>query len=435
MKRRYGARRAGNKHVDRKRQARELFVRDGQHLLPLVELAIGTANAIDELAQTVGHAAIEAVLELSAMEVAGPKRPGKRRAAGQVQYHGRQGGRVYLSDRAIGVDKPRLRRPGEGEVPVPAYEALREPGPLGERMLGLLLGGVSTRRYEEVIGEMAETVGVSKSSVSRRTVKASAERLKELAERRLDDRDYLIVYVDGIQVAKHHVLVALGVGTGGNKQVLGMRSGASENAAVATALFEDLVERGLDPIRPRLFVIDGSKALRKAVTQFFGDAGMVQRCRNHKIRNVLGHLPKELHEQVLAVMRGAFKLGAHDGEARIRKLSQWLEDDHPHAARSLLEGLEELFTINRIGLPPSLRRCLGTTNVIDNAHSGMRQRLRRVTHFRDGKMVLRWVASAFLDAESRYRRIMGYDHLWILKAHLDQLLKPDSCPTDDPVAA
>ena len=260
--------------------------------------------------------------------------------------------------------------------------------------------------------------------MSRRAAEAAGERLRELAERRLDDRDYPIVYVDGIQFGGHHVLAALGVDGEGNKRVLGIREGASENAVVALGLLEGLVERGLDPGRARLFVLDGSKALRAAVGQVFGSACLVQRCRNHRMRNVTGHLPRELHDQARAVLRAAWKLDAKEGRARIEQFASRVETRHPDAAGSLREGLDELFTVSRIGLTPALRRCLGTTNVIDNAHSGMRRRTGRVTRWRDGSMAVRWAAAAFLEAETGYRRIMGYRDLWILKAHLDELTTP-----------
>ena len=404
---------------------RELLAKDGRdYLLPLVNVFALAGGALDQIIDVIGRAAIEAVLDISAADVAGEKQPGKERKGAGAAYHGRQRGRVYLADRAVRVEKPRLRSPGEGEIAIPAYEALRRPSGLGERMLELLLAGLSTRSYGKAIGEMAETAGVSKSSVSRQAAEAAGERLKELAERRLDDRDYLIVYVDGIQFGGHHVLAALGVDDKGNKRVLGVREGASENAVVALGLLESLVERGLDPGRARLFVLDGSKALHKAVGQVFGSACLVQRCRNHKMRNVTGHLPKELHDQASAVLRAAWKLGAKDGKARIEQFASWVEKQHPDAAGSLREGLGEMFTVREIGLTPALRRCLGTTNVIDNAHSGMRRRTGRVTRWRDGSMAVRWAAAAFMDAEKNYRRIMGYKDLWILKAHLDELGTP-----------
>ena len=167
-------------------------------------------------------------------------------------------------------------------------------------------------------------------------------------------------------------------------------------------------------------MLDGSKALRAAAGQVFGSGCLVRRCRNHKMRNVVGHLPKELHDQARAVLRAAWKLDAKEGGARIEQFASWVETRHPDAAGSLREGLDELFTVSAIGLTPALKRCLGTTNVIDNAHSGMRRRTGRVTRWRDGSMAVRWTAAAFLDAEKGYRGIMGHKDLWILKAHLDE---------------
>lgn len=405
-----------------RRAIAELVKREGQFLLPMVELVERTELAIDEVVQVMGRATIEAVLEMSAEGVAGPKQSGKARADGTPVWYGRQGGQVYLSDRKVRVERPRLRERsgGEGaEVEVPAYAAMRRPGALADRMLEILMAGVSTRKYGQVIGEMADTVGVSKSSVSRETIEASERVLKELMERSLDAWDLLVIYLDGIQLGTHHVLAAVGVDTDGKKHVLGMRHGASENTEVTTALLQDLVDRGLDPARRRLFVIDGSKALRKAIAQVFGVGHSVQRCRNHKLRNVLGHLPKDEHPQVKAAIRAAWKLDAKEGMQKLEQLARWLERDQPSAAASLREGLPEMFTINQLGLPPRLRKCLGTTNVIDSTHSGVRQKTRRVTNWKNGAMALRWAAASFIETEKSYRRIVGFDQLWMLKAHLD----------------
>jgi len=310
-------------------------------------------------------------------------------------------------------------------VPIPAYEAMQTHARLGRRMLEILMAGVSTRKYETVLPEMAETVGVSKSQVSREFIEASVEALRTLGERRFDEVDLLVIYIDGLVFGVHHVLSAIGVDTKGYKHVLGLVAGASENAAAVTALLEDLVARGVKPAgteggRRRLFVIDGSKALRSGVDAVFGAANPVQRCRSHKMRNVADHLPKDLKGQVKAAMRAAYRLEPTEGMARLRKQAEWLEVEHPSAAASLREGLEETFTVNRIGLPASLRRCLSTTNLIESPQSGVRRRTRRVSRWRDGRMVLRWAASAMLDAEKRFRRIMGYRQLWILKSYLDQ---------------
>jgi len=283
-----------------------------------------------------------------------------------------------------------------------------------------LMKGISTRNYKEILPVMAETVGVSKSGVSREFIESSEKTFKELCERRLDDKDILVVYIDGLQFGETHVIVALGVDSSGYKHVLGLIEGSSENAVVVKDLLADLVERGLDPKRRRLFVIDGSKALRKAIHQVFGAKNPVQRCRNHKIRNVLSYLPDEQKDQVQAAMKAAFQLEADKGWAKLEQLAQWLEKEHPSAAASLREGLEEMFTINRLGLPKVLQRCLGSTNVIESPYAGVRAKTGRVTRWRDGAMVLRWCATALVATEKKFRRIMGYQQLWILAAVLKE---------------
>jgi transposase-like protein len=230
----------------------------------------------------------------------------------------------------------------------------------------------------------------------------------------------LAIWIDGLQLGEHHVICAVGVDAKGHKHVLGLREGATENAAVATALLEELIRRGLDPARPRLFVIDGSKALRAAIDAVFGTDQLVQRCRNHKQRNVVSHLPKDQQAQARATLRAAFKLEASEGIAKLEQYTSWLEREWPGAAASLREGLEELFTVNRLGRTSSLRRCLGTTNLIDNGHSAARERMRRVKNWQGGEMALRWTAASFEAASKGFRRIMGYKDLWMLKAVLDE---------------
>jgi putative transposase len=274
--------------------------------------------------------------------------------------------------------------------------------------------------------EMAETVGVSKSQVSRESIEAGERLLKELAERDFADKEILAVWIDGIQLGSYHVICAVGVDSAGNKHVLGLREGATENAEVAKALLEDLVARGLKSSQPRLFVIDGSKALRSAIDVVFGTESFVQRCRNHKERNVVGHLPKDQHEQAKATLRAAWKLDAKEGMAQIERYASWLEWKWPRASASLREGLEEMFTINRLGLPSKLRRCLGTTNIIDNGHSALRDRVRRVKNWQSGTMALRWTAAAFDAISEKFRRIMGHADLWMLKAALDEKAKDRS---------
>ncbi len=401
------------------RKLTEFLCQDGQFLLPMVELITGAEMAVDELIEVTGRAAIEAVLTLSAQELAGPKHPGK--AAGAITWYGRQKTTIPLSERKLRVEKPRLRRKGQGpdkEVAIPAYEAMLANSQLGRRILEILLSGISTRNYRQVLPQMAETVAVSKSNLSREFVEASEQALKDLCERRFEGKDILIVYLDGIQFGQTHVIVALGVDTEGYKHVLGLREGSSENATVVKDLLTDVVSRGLEARRRRLFVIDGSKALRKAIDEVFGTTNPIQRCRNHKIRNVLDYLPQDRQDTVRCAMKAAFQLPAEQGIAKLKKLSEWLTPEYPSAAESLREGLEEMFTINRLDLPSQLRRCLASTNIIESPNAGIRQKTGRVTRWRDGQMVLRWTASALVSLEKRMRRIMGHQQLWMLEAKL-----------------
>jgi len=417
------------------RKIAEFLSKDGQLLLPLLELVCNTEQALDELIDVVGKGAIEAILLLSAQQIAGPKQPGKARS--QITWHGRQHGVVSLSERRLRVEKPRLRKKGRGfgkEVAVPAYEALVMNSRLGRRILQILMKGVSTRNYKEILPQMAETVGVSKSQISREFIAGSEKQFRRLCERRFDDIDILAIYIDGIEYGDCHVIVALGVDSGGYKHVLGLREGSSENSRVATDLLNDLVDRGIKPDRLRLFVIDGSKALRSAIDAVYGSKNPVQRCRNHKIRNVLGYLPDDQKDQVKCAMQAAWCMDAGKGKQKLRQLAQWLEQEYPSAAGSLLEGLAEMFTINVLGLPKTLRRCLGSTNVIESPNSGVRSRTRRVKRWRDHGMVVRWVAASLMDMEQRFKRIMGYQQIWMLDAKLKELAQDDVVDVKSEVA-
>jgi putative transposase len=306
------------------RKLAKFLVRQGQALLPMLELIEQSQLAIDELIDVMGRASLEAVLELSAQQVAGPPQQGRARAT-DIVWHGTQPGRVFLKERQLRVNKPRLRRKGRGankEVPVPAYEAMQREVTTGERMLQILLNGVSTRRYQRVIPEMADTVGVSKSTVSREAIEASEAALKQLMERRFEDLDLLILYIDGMRFGDQCVLAAVGVDVQGRKHVLALREGATENAEAAKDLLQHLVEHGVDPRRRRLFVIDGSKALRTAINAVFGAETPVQRCRNHKLRNVLGRLPREQQTQTASLMRAAWKMNPEEGMAKFRQIAR-----------------------------------------------------------------------------------------------------------------
>lgn len=393
---------------------------NGQMLLPLVELIEQARLTVSSVLDQVSQQTIEMILQLSAEQVAGPRTPGK--ASGEIRWHGRQSGRVSLEERQLNVERPRLRRKGAGrggEVEVPAYEVLRKNPAMGQRMFGALLRGVSTRQYREILPQMAETVGISKSAVSERAREASSAQLEALLARRWDEVELLIIYIDGMRFGEHHVISAVGVDFQGAKHVLGLQAGATENTAAVRSLLVHLRERGLSTEKRYLFVIDGAKALRAAIDEVFGAGQAVQRCRNHKRENVLEELPKEQHAQVRSLLRAAYKLErAEEGISKIEKMATWLERDYPAAAASLREGLEETFTINRLGLPPSLHRCLATTNLIESPQSGVRKRTGNVSRWRDGQMVLRWVAGAYVLTEKHFRKLQGYRDLWTLAAVL-----------------
>lgn len=385
----------------------------GQFLLPLVELVEQARLAVDDVIHELGRKTIETILDLSAQEVAGPRAPGK--AGGEVRWHGAQPGRVKLRDRQMQVTRPRLRRKGAGEQKVPAYEALRGNPATAEVMLGKLLRGVSTREYADVLPEMAATVGVSRSAVSRQAIEGSEQQLRELQERRWDQVDLLVIYVDGQRFGEHHILAAVGVDRDGRKHVLGIEPGATENAAAGKRLFTRLRDNGLNTEQKYLFVIDGSKALRAAIHEVFGAQQPIQRCRKHKERNVLAELPKEQHPNAQSLLHAAWKSPtAEEGEKRIEQLARFLERDYEQAAKCLREGIHDLFTLQRLNVPPSLWKCLATTNVIESPQSGVRKRTLKISRWRDQAMAERWAAAAWLITERHFHKLDGHRDLWAL---------------------
>jgi putative transposase len=412
----------------------EQFCRaNGQILLPILNLIENAGQVVETVIHEIGHQTLEQILLLSAEQVVGPRTPGK--ASGDIRYHGSQPGRVQLADRKVKVKRPRLRHKTKGEVKIPAYEKMRQDRGLGQHMLDALLRGISTREYQEVLPQMAATVGVSRSAISRKAIDASIEQLQQLQERRWEDVEILVMYIDGQRFADHHILSAVGVDRQGQKHILGIEPGATENAASVKRLLTRLREQGLPTDRKYLFVIDGAKALRAAIEEVFGAEQPVQRCRNHKVRNVLGELPKQQHGQVLNLMRAAWKANsAEEGEKRLEQLARFLEREYESAARSLREGLKEMFTLQRLRIPESLHKCLATTNVIESPQSGVDRRTHNVTRWRDADMVQRWVASAWLLTEKHFRRIDGHADLWALASILGRESKSTTQTSKEQVA-
>jgi putative transposase len=385
---------------------------------PMLNLIASGKQTIELVMNQAGRAVVELLLQLSASSIAGQKSPGRH--SGEVLWHGSQGGQICLLERRLKVSKPRLRTRGRRgrEVAIPLYEQLQGESGLAARMSEILMSGVSTRKYARVLPAMAASAGIARSSVSRAVKGASEAILRQLMERSFHEHDVLAVYIDGIEVAGHHVVAAVGLDDTGAKHLLGLVRGCSENAGVVKDLLQSLVKRGIDASVQRLFVIDGSKAIRSAIEQVYGEQGLVQRCRAHKVRNVTERLPEPTRAQIKSVMHAAYKLPEKEGIAKLKQQAKWLQQQYPDAAASLMEGLEETFTVNRLRLTPALMRCLCTTNIIENPNGAVRRVTGRVCRWRDPEMVLRWMASAYLEAEKYFRRIQGYRDLWVLRTAL-----------------
>jgi transposase-like protein len=317
-------------------------------------------------------------------------------------------------------------RQGGQEVALPSWERAVAEDWLGRWAMNLMLVGVPTRRFGRAVrlpeGDVPSGPGsgVSKSAASRRFVALSAERLAAWLARDLSGLDLLAVQIDGIHLAEELMLVAaVGIDGEGAKHPLGLVEGATENAAVVQALLDDLVQRGLDPKVPRLFILDGSKALSKAIRRTFGRDTPIQRCQVHKARNIIERLPKHLHASTKCALRQAWELDDADkAEKLLRNLARTLERQAPGVAGAILEGLDEILTVVRLGLPKELRRSLACTNIIENIMGSVRRVCRNVKRWRDASMALRWTAAAMLEAAKGFRRLKAKSQLPQLRAAL-----------------
>jgi len=384
-------------------------------VLPAIELLEGSRQIAEEAVMDIGMLALKTILDLSAIELAGEPRRGKLKP-GDVRHHGSQPGSVRLGGRRVQVERPRLRTRSGEEAEVPAYELLRQDPRKGERALKRVLKGVSTRDYKGVFDEAGYELGLSRSNVSRQTSAAAEEALAELAERKIATRQ-LAVMVDGVGLGECLAAVAIGVDEAGAKRGLGIAEGATESAAVVGSLLDSLIEKGLSPEAPVLFVIDGSKALRKAVKDRFSGA-VVQRCRIHKMRNVIEHLPLAKRRAMQAKLSLAYRLPYEEALEKLQEIAEELQALHPGAAASLREGLEETLTVSRLGLSALFVTSLSSTNLIESSFSRAKHRLRKITNYPSGAMAMKWCASALLMAESGFRTLKGAKDLWMLKAAL-----------------
>jgi transposase-like protein len=381
----------------------------------LGELVGAAREGLLALSVGVGLGVLAELMEEEVVEVVGPR--GRQDPERVAVRHGHESGEVTLGGRRVPVERPRVRNAdGSKEVPLATYAHFADRDPLTAVVLERMLAGVSTRRYrrtQEPVGELVERSArsTSKSSVSRAFVERTREALGKLMVRRLDDVRLAVMMLDGIELKGRTNIVALGITTEGVKIPLGLWEGSTENAAVATALLSDLVERGLDPEQGMLFVIDGAKALRRAIRNVFGEAP-VQRCIRHKERNVLDHLPERDRPAVQRRLRAAWAESDHGrARERLHALAGELDRSHPGAAGSLREGLEETLTITRLGITGSLKRTLESTNPCESMIECIRRSSRNVKRWQSGEMALRWTAAGMLEAERQFRRVIGYRDL------------------------
>ena len=380
--------------------------------------------SFERFCMTAGIATLAGMMEADASRLCGGRyargdsRGGHRwgRTKGKLGFHG---GKVAL-------ERPRVRARDGGEVPLPSWEAAMAEDWLGKWAMNLMLINVSTRKFGRAVrlpeGDVpAENgAGLPKSAASRRFVGLSAERMKEWMASDLSQLDLLVIQIDGIHIANDLVLLAaVGVDGEGGKHPIGVIEGASENATVAQALLDNLIERGLDPKVCRLFIIDGAKALTTALRKTFGRHTPIQRCQVHKARNILERLPKPLQASVRKALRQAWELDdAGKAERLIRNLARRLEQQAPGVAGSLLQGLDEILTVVRLGLPTELRRSLACTNIIENMMGTIRRVSRNVKRWQDASMALRWTSAAMLEAAKGFRRLKAHKQLSALRTTL-----------------
>ena len=398
-------------------QAREV-----QLPLDIEALVEMTRQSLSSFAVEVGLRVAQCLLEDEVTQRCGARH--ERLPDRQETRFGHQPGYITIAGQKVSLAKPRVRSTsGRGEADLERYRLLQSPDALPQAALDLLVNGVSTRRYEQVVQLARAGFGVKKSSVSRGFVRASAAEVERLAARRFEEERFAAIFVDAQPYAGEMLVVALGITTAGEKRLLGLRQGATENATVVTCLLEGLRERGVRTDVPTLFVLDGAKALHAAVIRVWGKFAVIQRCQVHKRRNVEAHLSDQHHEELAERLSAAYhETNATQALTLLRATVKWLRRISPAAAASLEEGLEETLTVVRLGVPELLRKTLATTNPIESAFSVAESVTRRVKRWRDGDMRERWCVAGLLDAERRFNRVKGHKYLPQLFAALDRLV-------------
>ena len=371
-----------------------------------------------------GMAVMQTMFEAEITAACGPK--GRHDPERTAVRHGSERGSVELGGRRVEVTRPRARTVAGAEVPVSSYQAFAAEDLLSGVVMDKMLAGVATRRHARVgepVGAAVEAASksTSKSAVSRRFVRETETSLEEMLAAPLADLSVKVLMIDGVHIGEHCMVVALGIGADCTKTPLGLWEGATENTAVVKSLLADLVDRGLDAEGGLLAVVDGGKALTAGLRRVFGNKVMIQRCQIHKRRNVIDHLPEAERAWVDKKLAGIFADDNPDrGESAARALAKALEKKHPGAAASLREGLEQMFTVARLGITGTLAKTLTSSNPIESMFSIARTVNRNVTRWRDGQMVMRWTAAGMKQAKASFRRVKGFAQMPALIAALEE---------------
>ena len=391
-----------------------------QMMLPLGEMVGWLRKGVGELIRQAGLQLMELLMQEEVRELVGER--SQQMPERTAQRWGSERGYCVVMGQKVPVQRPRVRTLEDKEVRLGSYEMFHRGEPLTETVWEKLMLGLSTRKYGQAVREFTEAYGLEKSVVSEHFIEASRAKLKKMMERKLDKMRLCALLIDATPFEGQQMVVALGIGEDGKKTILGIRQGATENATVVGELLGDLLERGLDFTQPRLYVLDGGKALTAAVKKHAGESAAIQRCQVHKRRNVLDHLTDEHKPSVAKKLNAAYALEDYAAAKQaLDKLHRELMDLNPSAARSLGEGMEETLTVHKLHLPIQLRKTMASTNVIESAFSIVEQVCRNVKRWHDGDQRERWVGSGLLVAEKQFRRVQGYKQIPILIRELESL--------------
>ena len=391
-----------------------------QMVLPLAEMIGWLRKGVGELIRQAGLQLMDLMMQEEVRALAGEHN--QRQAERTATRWGSERGYCVVMGQKVPIRRPRVRGTDDKEVRLGSYEMFHRGEPLTETVWEKLMLGLSTRKYGEAVREFTEAYGLEKSAISEHFIEASRAKLKAMMERRLDKTRLCAVLIDATPFQGQQMVVALGIGEDGRKTILGIRQGATENATVTGELLVDLVERGLDFTEPRLYILDGGKALSAAVKKYAGESAAIQRCQVHKRRNVLDHLTDEQKPPVAKRLNGAYALEDYGAAKQaLNELHRELMDLNPSAARSLAEGMEETLTVHRLHLPMQLRKTMASTNVIESAFSIVEQVCKNVKRWHGGDQRERWVGSGLLVAEKQFRRVQGHKQIPALIRELEAL--------------